>query len=153
MDALNNKIPPPLVALITAGLIWLASQSLPLLPVPHFVALSIAAALFTLGVFISFLGWNAFRQAETTVNPLAPDTASHLVTSGIYQLTRNPMYLGLSIWLLGLCAYFASPYCLGLVVVFMLYIQRFQIAPEEKALEKIFGDEYLAYKKVVRAWL
>lgn len=152
MNKLDHKIPPPLVALITALLMWGSSRFLPHVNLGGAATL-LAAALFALGGVISVLGVLSFRKASTTVNPLAPDTASSLVTSGIYRFTRNPMYLGLSVVLLGLGLFLSSPWVLLWVPVFMAYIQRFQVLPEEQAMQKLFGESFTKYRQSVRRWL
>ncbi|MEE9302341.1 MAG: isoprenylcysteine carboxylmethyltransferase family protein, partial [Thiotrichaceae bacterium] len=81
------------------------------------------------------------------------NNASHLVTSGMYRYTRNPMYVGLAILLTGWAIYLgsASPFLLIPLFVFVLTIQ--QIKPEEVILEEKFGQEYINYKNSVRRWL
>lgn len=152
MNKLEHKIPPPLVALIAAILIWGSSRFLPQFALGE-AASVLAAVLFTLGGLISVLGVLSFRKAKTTVNPLLPDTASSLVTSGIYRFTRNPMYLGLSILLLGLCVLLSSAFGLLWLLVFVLYIHHFQILPEEQAMQKLFAEQFTEYRRSVRRWL
>lgn len=105
------------------------------------------------GVAFDLLGLLAFRAARTTTNPFKPERASALVTGGVYRVTRNPMYVGLAlllsawaIWLSALLPW-AGP------VLFVLYITRFQIRPEERVLRDIFGDAYSRYADRVRRWL
>ena len=87
------------------------------------------------------------------MNPIKPDTASSLVSSGVYRFTRNPMYLGLSVTLLGWAMFLSNPLALLAVPLFVLYINRFQINPEERVLSSLFGAGYAAYKEKVRRWL
>ena len=93
-----------------------------------------------------------FRNAHTTVDPHKPETATTLVTSGVYGWTRNPMYLGLSLLLLGLAIRLGalSPF-LG-PVLFVLLIQSIQILPEEYALRTRFGHDYDRYCDRVHRW-
>ena len=95
----------------------------------------------------------SFRAASTTVNPLQPDQASALVTSGVYRITRNPMYIGLATVLIGWSTFLGAPLGLVGVVGFMAYIQHFQIIPEEQALVRLFGAEFEAYQASARRWL
>ena len=95
----------------------------------------------------------AFRRARTTVNPLRPERASTLVTTGVYRITRNPMYVGLMLALLAWSVFLASPLSLVGPVVFIAYINRFQIRPEEAVLTAKFGPVYEQYKSTVRRWL
>jgi protein-S-isoprenylcysteine O-methyltransferase Ste14 len=153
MKFLEHKIPPPAVGLGIGGLMWyLASLAVPL-EVPFGVRVGLALALLVVGAAIAIAGVVSFRRAKTTVNPLQPEKASSLVSSGMFQVTRNPMYLGMAIVLLGWAGYLASwPALLG-VPIFVLYINRFQIAPEERVMASLFGADYAAYKEKVRRWI
>lgn len=153
MKALELKIPPPLLALLFAAGMWMLSTLPPLLQVPTFIRMFVAAAIAFVGVAISFAGVFSFRCAKTTVNPMKPRNASSLVTTGVYQVTRNPMYLGLLLVLIGWAVYLSSVWALVGVVAFVYYIERFQIKPEEQALDALFSAEYSAYKTQVRRWL
>ncbi|MCF6457801.1 isoprenylcysteine carboxylmethyltransferase family protein [Pseudoalteromonas sp. MMG024] len=106
-----------------------------------------------LGVAIALAGVISFRKESTTVNPLKPETASSLVTSGIFQYTRNPMYLGMAVAILGFAILLGSWLSLLGVVAFVLFIERFQIKPEEAALIECFGEQFIQYKKHIRRWL
>lgn len=154
MTFLENKIPPPIIALLFAVAIWIISIYTPaasFLNGPY--GLFIAIGLLVLGFSIAIAGAISFRAAATTVNPLKPETASSLVTSGVFQYSRNPMYVGLTFILLALIVYLAVAWGLLMVMLFILYIQRFQIVPEERAMYKLFGDEFEAYQSIVRRWL
>jgi protein-S-isoprenylcysteine O-methyltransferase Ste14 len=153
MHALELRIPPPIVLLITGLLMWLLSWAFPSFAFAMPMRLVLAGVLAFLGLAIGILGAIAFRRAATTVNPMKPQTASSLVTSGVYRLTRNPMYLGLLIVLLGWTAFLANALSLLPIVIFILYISRFQIQPEERALESLFGAEFTTYKTRVRRWI
>ncbi|WP_220771211.1 isoprenylcysteine carboxylmethyltransferase family protein [Shewanella sp. MBTL60-007] len=109
--------------------------------------------LLALGVLCAIAGVISFNRAKTTVHPLKPETASALVTSGIYRFSRNPMYLGMALALCAWACYLASMWSVVGIVGFILYMQRFQIAPEERALEVIFGQTFIDYKKRVRPWI
>ena len=153
MSALDAKVPPPLVALIIGTGMWLASRAFGPTSVSFPVHLGLAAVLFLLGLGISVAGVREIRRAKTTINPTKPETASALVSTGIYRYTRNPMYLGMATWLLAWAAWLAAPVGLLGVPLFMLYMNRFQIMPEERALTSLFGGEFAAFKERVRRWL
>ena len=102
---------------------------------------------------ISIAGMVAFRRAKTTVNPVKASLASSLVIRGVYRYTRNPMYVGLLLTLLAWAVFLANPLAVLWVVVYVLYITRFQIIPEERVLASLFGAEYEAYKGRVRRWI
>lgn len=153
IETLELKIPPPLVALALACLMWFASSLVPPIEVPFAIRLGIALALVIAGQSISISGMIAFRRAKTTLNPIKPIAASSLVSSGVYRFTRNPMYLGLLLTLLAWAVFLSNPVALLFVPVFLLYMNRFQIHPEERVLSSLFGTEYSAYKERVRRWL
>ncbi len=153
MARLALKIPPLLLVIIFALLMWLSHHYLPVIS----LTLGWRVGLFFIFTFIAILlialGALAFRQAQTTVNPTKPETSSALVNNGIYQYTRNPMYVGMAAVLIGWSCFLASPLTLVFVIGFVFYLNQFQIKPEEKALVKIFNDEYLNYCQQVRRWL
>ena len=155
MSALELKIPPPLVAAAVAGCMYAAAVLLPapVLALPPGVCVGMALALAAVGAGFDVAGLWAFRKARTTVNPLTPHRSVAVVSTGVYRLTRNPMYLGLALILLGLAVYLASPWALLGPLVFAAYITRFQIVPEERALQARFGAAYTAYRARVRRWL
>jgi protein-S-isoprenylcysteine O-methyltransferase Ste14 len=154
MNALENRIPPPFVALAAALLMWLASLLSPdVRGAPFAWRATLAIVVAAVGVAFSVAGMRAFHRAKTTMNPFAPDTASALVTGGVYRLTRNPMYLGLLLDLLAWAVFLWDPLALAVLPFFVLYIHRFQIVSEERALSSLFGTEYAAYQHLVRRWL
>ena len=152
-NALELKIPPPVVALLCAAGMWfIAHYTFPYFLSPA-MRWSLVAIYALLGVAFSLGGVLAFRRSKTTIHPMHPENASALVTYGIYRLTRNPMYCGMASLLLSWAAFLESPLSLLGVVVFVLYITRFQIKPEERALEKRFGEDFKRYRTQVRRWL
>jgi protein-S-isoprenylcysteine O-methyltransferase Ste14 len=152
MYRLELKVPPPVVALCLAFLMWFA-PSLGQPEAPLQVRVGMALVLVLIGQSISIAGMVAFRRARTTINPIKASTASSLVTTGVYRFTRNPMYLGLLLTLLAWAVFLFNPVALLFVPIFVLYINRFQIKPEEQVLSSLFGAEYMAYKGQVRRWL
>lgn len=153
MSALDLKVPPPVVALLIAAAMWLVPLVTPELDVPMLIRITLAASIALVGGAFSLAGVISFRRAKTTVNPMKPEKASSLVTSGIYAITRNPMYVGLFLVLVGWAAFLSSALALAGPVAFVLYIGRFQITPEERVLSTIFGSEYIEYQTRVRRWL
>src|SRR5690349_11200370 len=109
MNFLELRIPPPLVTLIIGGLMWGAARLGPVVAVPESVRIAGALAVFGAGFAIAIAGIVSFRFAKTTVNPLRPEAATSLVSSGIFRVTRNPMYLGLLLALMAWALYLASP--------------------------------------------
>ena len=153
MQTLELKIPPPAVALIITALMWGISLIAPVLEVPALMRVVVAVTIALAGVGVSLAGVIAFRRARTTVNPMKPETTSSLVCSGIYRATRNPMYVGVLFVLVAWAVFLSSAWTLLGPLVFMLYINRFQIEPEERVLLAMFGADYSAYKSKVRRWL
>ena len=153
MKFLENKIPPPLVAIFIAGGMWWLSTVTPVILLTNTVKTVLVTGFIFIGIFFDLAGIISFRRAKTTVNPLKPNTASTLITSGIYQVTRNPMYVGLAAFLLAWASYLGSAWGLILIPLYMAYIQRFQIAPEERALTALFKEEFTDYKAKERTWL
>lgn len=153
MHPLEHKIPPPVVALIVAAAMWMNSISGPNLDLPFAVRIGVALAIAAVGVYCDLLGFLAFRKAKTTINPLKPQKTSALVTTGIYRFSRNPMYVGLVCFLLAWTAFLAALWPLAGPILFVFYINRFQIDPEERLLAQRFGEEFSAYKARVRRWV
>lgn len=153
MSVLELKVPPPIVALVLALLMWLTPAVAGLVQMPHATRVLGAVVLACIGQSIGFAGVAAFRRAKTTVNPVKANLASSLVVQGVYRWTRNPMYVGFLLTLLGWTVFLANPFALLWVALFVLYITRFQIIPEERVLVSLFGDEYESYKKRVRRWV
>jgi protein-S-isoprenylcysteine O-methyltransferase Ste14 len=153
MKFLENKIPPPLVAVIAAASMWWLSQYTSTLVLTPTVKYSLVIGFVFIGIFFSLSGAISFRLAKTTVNPLKPDKASSLVTSGVYQFTRNPMYVGFVAFLFAWASFLGTAWGVGFIAVYVAFIQRFQIVPEERALTNIFKDEFIEYKAHVRPWL
>ena len=152
------KIPPPIVALVCIllmGLIAIPTQfvtiefeilNLPVLKIGSVV-------LLIVGFSINITAFLSFRKADTTINPLKPETAGQLVISGLYRFTRNPMYLGMLIILLAWNLWLANWISFVGPIMFMAFITRYQIIPEEQALEKLFPDDYAEFKQATRRWL
>ena len=153
MGALEVKIPPPAVTALLAVLMWGISLATPALEVPGLPRVAIAVALALTGFSIDVAGLISFRRAKTTINPMKPGATSALVTSGIYRMSRNPMYVGLLFLLVAWAVFLASAWALIGPATFVLYINRFQIEPEERVLANMFGATYSAYKSAVRRWL
>jgi protein-S-isoprenylcysteine O-methyltransferase Ste14 len=153
MNFLEHRVPPPLAGLLCAGAMWYLATLVPAIALPQSVRLIATAALGAAGLLVMLAGVVSFHLARTTVNPLKPEAATALVTSGVYRYTRNPMYLGMLLLLVAWAAYLASPPALAGAVAFWLYIGRFQIRPEERALAALFGTAFSDYASRVRRWL
>ena len=153
MQNLELKIPPVAVMLLAGGGMWLVARAAPasefLFPA-RFVS---AMGVVIIGIAIACMGLWSFSRARTTVNPMKPDASSTLVVSGIYRLTRNPMYLGILLLLIGWGIFLSNLLALLVLPGFVLYMNRFQIEPEERALTRLFGEAFLTYRNQVRRWI
>lgn len=153
LDRLELKLPPVLlVALVAAGMWWLAAVTVSFEAMP-LVRGAIALLLAIKGGSIAAAGVIAFRKADTTVNPMTPEESSRVVQHGIYRHTRNPMYLGFLFVLVAWAVWLAAPWALLGPVLYAAWTTRFQILPEERALAERFGDEYRAYCRRTRRWV
>lgn len=153
MRLLELKIPPPFVALLVGVAMWFAARFGPSLELPVWVRAAAFVAIGLTGAATAVSGNLQFKRAGTTISPLKPGDASVLVTSGVFRFTRNPMYLGLALVLLGYAAFLCSALALAGPVAFVLYIGRFQIAPEERILRAKFGEAFAAYASRVGRWV
>jgi protein-S-isoprenylcysteine O-methyltransferase Ste14 len=153
MHVLELKVPPLALVFLMAALMWLTTWAVPTfgfeLPARTLFSVSVAVA----GAVIGVLGFASFIRAKTTVNPMKPDSSSSLVVSGIYRFTRNPMYLAFLLGLLGWAVFLSNALAFFLLPAFIVYMNRFQIEPEEKALARLFGEQFVAYRSRVRRWL
>ncbi|MEC9482655.1 MAG: isoprenylcysteine carboxylmethyltransferase family protein [Halomonas sp.] len=150
---LTRLIPPPAAWLIGIGLTYGLSRLWPQTTVDWVGLPWLAGTLFAAGAGLMLAAiWSLWR-AHTTIDPFRPERARHLVTSGIYRVSRNPIYLGDALLLMGVSCWLGQP--LGLIVVglFMLFIDRFQIRGEEQALKQHFGAQFNRYQQQTRRWL
>ncbi len=153
MTWLELKIPPLLVLVVFMLLNWMMAALTVSFEFSCLIKSSLIIFFTFAGIGICTAGVIAFRLAKTTVNPMAPESSTSVVTSGIYRYTRNPMYLGFLCILIAWSIYLAAPSAVIGVVGFIVYLNKFQIKPEEQALEKQFLDDYQIYRNSVRRWL
>lgn len=153
MKVLELKIPPIIIMALIGGIMWFVATLVPqlVLVIPGQVILAAIAGFTSIALILA--GAIAFRVAGTTVNPMQPSNTSSLVTRGLYQLSRNPMYAGFLLLLLSWALLLSNIVSFAGLPVFVWYMNRFQIIPEEQALIAKFGAEYIAYAKNVRRWL
>ncbi len=144
------RIPPPLIALAAA-----AGQRLltPEATAPGAARKAAAAATAAASVGLLASAAQGFRASGTTVDPLRPERASALVSSGPFALTRNPMYVGMAGLLAAHAVLRGSPMALLPAAAFVAVIDRVQIPPEEAAMTTLFGAEYEAYRSAVPRWI
>lgn len=147
----KRKILPPvyllLMLILMTGLHFLLPMA-HIIPEPYSYA---GAVLVVLGIAIAAVAAGSFHKAGTPVIPFEPSTA--LVTGGVYRYTRNPMYLGMVLLLIGAAILFGSLGAWIPIPFFIWIIQANFIRGEERFLEAIFGEQYREYKRKVRRWL
>ena len=153
MRWLELKIPPPIVLICTGLLMWLTARLSRPSEMQDELRASAALVFACAGIALDLAALVSFMRAKTTVNPITPASTSSLVLAGPYRLSRNPMYLGQLLLLLGWATFLANGLAYLFAPVFVLYINRFQIVPEERSLYAKFGTEFLAYKARVGRWI
>lgn len=152
---METKIPPDIVLLICGALMWLAARYLPQFGVTISYHVILFVIFLLAGTVIAWSGKMALSRHRTTERPdsRSLSQAKVLVTGGAYQYTRNPVYAGMTIVLIGWAVFLMNGLAAAGVLVFIGFMTRFQILPEEKALEIRFGSEFIRYKKRVRRWV
>lgn len=151
------KVIPVLQVAIAVILMSLLQYCLPDITLTRFivpaVTISLVTLLMVIAIVIGFLAIYSFRVHQTTVNPTKPEKSSQVVDSGIYQYSRNPMYLAMLLALVAFACYLQNPLNLLICGLFFWYITTYQIVPEERMLIKLFDEDYINYKNNVRRWL
>lgn len=144
-----QRVPP--LGWLATGL--LAQKLLPRIGNPTRALRVLAAAVFAAS--LGLLGWAvaAFRRHETTVDPLAPERASELVSDGPFQVTRNPMYVAMAGVLVAHAIARRSPAGFIPAVGFALLINKAQIEAEERAMAANFGRDWDRYVATTPRWL
>lgn len=153
MHSLELRVPPLAVVLVAAALMWLLARAFPADVLMFRTPYALAGALLGLGASVALAGVIAFRRARTTVNPMRPAASTSVVSRGVYGWTRNPMYLGFLFALGGWALLMGNVLAFVAVAGYVLYMTRFQIVPEERALREKFGPEYEDYMRRVRRWI
>ncbi len=150
---LELRIPPVVLLLLFGLAMYGVSRAFPEANLAIPFRLWLACLCAALGVFVTVAGLAAFRRHATSVNPMAPEQATTLVSGGIYRFSRNPMYLGFFLVLAAWCLYRANWAAAILLPVFVIYMNCFQIRPEERALEARFTAAFTQYAGAVRRWI
>jgi protein-S-isoprenylcysteine O-methyltransferase Ste14 len=148
---MKTKIPPPIIALICIVINYLSTYLINPIKFPNIEI--IGGLILLLGVATAMLATLLFKKDKTTVNPMNPEETTTLVTTGIFSITRNPMYLGLFLSISSTILFFGSWFGIIILMFFVWYINKFQIIPEEEAMKKLFGNKYDDYRQNVRRWI
>lgn len=153
MKKLENRIPPPILVLLLGASMWGVSKLQPAIAIEPRLHFAMTAVLGAFALFFGVGGIITFRLAKTTINPVQIDRVSRVVSGGIYRITRNPMYVGLTGLLVTWSAFLAVPATIVGPIFFAVFTHRFQILPEERVMSAKFGQDYDAYRHRVRRWL
>ena len=142
---------PPFYLLISIVLMIVLHKYFPILLIAKGPVSIMSLIVLIFGVSLVFIASRLFTRFKTPIKPFEEST--HLITTGIYKYTRNPVYIGMILILVGIGVYLGtlSPF---LVIPFFIYfIRKDFIVKEEAFLLEIFGEEYKSYKKNVRRWI
>lgn len=150
---MNTRIPPPVVVVIIAAIMWWLASVLAAGEFKTKFQPLLAVVFMSAGIGMMLVAAFSFYKAKTTINPLDPSKASHLITTGMFAFSRNPIYLADLLVLIAWAIWLGNIFNIALLVLFVGYIHRFQIAPEERALGTLFGDVYREYCSRVRRWI
>lgn len=142
---------PLLIMVAMLGLCWGVSRLYPFTSGLGWVEKGMGWFIMLCGIALLVVAAGLFRRKGTTVNPTKEPNI--LVTGGIYRMTRNPMYLGMLMILIGFPFVAGSLAGLLFPVCFFLYMDRVVIPKEEKVMEGVFGQEYREYKCQTRRWV
>ncbi len=153
MKTLENKLPPPIILGLTALGMLIVVRVGPEIETARTLQLVVAGTLAIGALSVAGLAVRAFKKAQTTIDPIHPDRASTVVTTGIFAVTRNPMYLGMATLLTAWAVFLSTPWVFVGPLAFVLFITRYQIRPEERILKDKFGQGYVEYCQRVRRWM
>ncbi|HHF3230021.1 TPA: isoprenylcysteine carboxylmethyltransferase family protein [Vibrio diabolicus] len=153
MRKLELKVPPVAVFLLVILLMYGLTVLVPSLDISVPFVEVVVGGLTLLSGYMGIAGVYEFHKVKTTVNPVKPDTASSVVRTGVFSFSRNPMYMALLLLIIAIGLWWQHLSVVLCSVVFVSYMNRFQIKPEERVLERLFGEEYVDYKNHVRRWI
>ena len=150
---METRLPPPVVMILTGFCMWLLARAWPeaAQPIPGGRGLALVLVIAAL-VLAGAAAWELYRH-RTTINPMMPGQSSALVTSGVFAWSRNPIYVADALLLFAWTIHLAYPLAIVGIPLFMGYIHRYQIRPEEQALEARFGNAFRDYRQRVRRWI
>lgn len=153
MNALELKIPPLVLVILSALFMWLLAAYVPIVLITFAGQVVVAILLAVVGVQLAIAGARTFHERKTTVNPLKPEESSSLITDGVFKLSRNPIYLGMLLGLAGFAVWLGALTALIVLPMFVMYMNQFQIKPEERSLQRNFGESFSQYMRNTRRWI
>jgi protein-S-isoprenylcysteine O-methyltransferase Ste14 len=146
-----KKMLPPTYFLLAIALVVLIHLLFPLCQLLVLPWRLLGLLPLTFGIVLNLLADQAFKKIKTTVKPGEPSRA--MVTGGVFRVSRNPMYLGMTLALLGIVVLLGSVAPLPVVPAFALLLDRVFVVPEEESLETTFGEAFRQYRERVRRWI
>ena len=147
---MKTLIPPPIVTIVFLFVIFFTKDLFRFsLTLPSLLGFIIILA----GVMIIFIAARQFKAVNTTINPIKPEKASVLVNKGIFSYSRNPMYLGMLLIIIGFSIIHNLLAIIVIMPIWIIYITYFQIIPEEEAMEILFEEDFVNYCKKTRRWI
>lgn len=150
---LENTVPPPLAVVLIGVVMAVIAWFTPAVEIGSSVRFVGGGIAIALGALVVVQGARTFWRNKTTINPVDLESASALVTSGVFRFSRNPMYVGFTAMLVGWVVCLAAPWAILGPVAFVLFTNRFQIVPEERVMRAKFGQAYDDYRAKVRRWI
>ena len=142
---------PPVLYAGTLLIGLLLGFAFPIAFLPRSIALVLGVLAIICAGLIAILAFRAMNRARTAINPSQPTTA--IVSDGVFSLSRNPIYLSLTLLYIGITLLFSAPWALLLLLPLLVIVQIGVVKREEIYLERKFGDEYLRYRASVRRWV
>ena len=150
---LELKVPPLAAPATVSGALWLAAPAVLLCTITLPWRSSFALILYAVGSAIVLAGMLTFFRMKTTVNPLTPEATTRMVTSGIYRFTRNPMYLGFLLILVGWAIALSNLLAVAWLPLFVLYMNSFSNSPRGTSLGLQIPEAFTLYQHSVRRWI
>ena len=147
---MKTLIPPPIVTIVFLFVIFFTKD---LFRFSLILPSSLGFIIIFAGLMIIFIAARQFKEANTTINPIKPENASVLVSKGIFSYSRNPMYLGMLLIIIGFSIIHNLMAVLMIMPIWIIYITYLQIIPEEEVMEKIFKEDFINYCKETRRWI
>ena len=151
MDKFKNKIPPTILTFLFLIFNYILSFNFLKIEIPY--KYFFTTLLFFIGFYIIIRSSRLFAQAKTSIDPLRPFKSTSLITNDIYKYSRNPMYFGYLLIILGSSVYLGNVLSIIIIPLFIFTINFSQIIPEEEALKDLFGPTYDEYLSKVRRWI
>jgi protein-S-isoprenylcysteine O-methyltransferase Ste14 len=149
----EKKVPAPVIAAAAGASMKVYARASGIAIDPTHLHMVVGLAIALASGLIALAALASLVAARTTLNPLKPGNASRLVTGGVFRISRNPLYLSLLLLLVAYAVRLAAPALWLGPIVFVAYVTRFQIHPEERALKEKFGEAYQRYRMRTRRWL